>query len=66
MYSKDNYTVLLLSMRISKQGFPIYFKCFDEVNNPIAFADPTIIKTINTVNDLFSHYDFDLIFLADR
>lgn len=66
MYSKDNYTVLLLSMRIGKQGFPIYFECFEGVNNPIAFADSTIIKAINTVNDLFSHYDFDLIFLADR
>ena len=66
MYSKDNYTILLLSMRIGKQGFPIYFECFEGVNNPIAFEDSTIIKAINTVNDLFSHYDFDLIFLADR
>lgn len=66
MYSKDNYTALLLSMRIGKQGFPIYFECFEGVNNPIAFADSTIIKAIDAVNEIFKDYDFDLIFLADR
>lgn len=66
MYSKDNYTILLLSMRIGKQGFPIYFECFDGINNPIAFDDSTIINAINAVNDLFFDTDFNLIFLADR
>lgn len=66
MYSKDNYTILLLSMRIGKQGFPIYFECFKGDNNPTAFEDSTLIKAIDYVHNLFIDSDFDLIFLADR
>ena len=28
MYSKENYTILMASMRIGKQGIPIYFQSF--------------------------------------
>lgn len=66
MYSKDNFTIFLISMRIGKQGFPIYFECFDGINNPTAFEDSTIINAINAVHDLFINTDYDLIFLADR
>lgn len=66
MYSKDNFTVLMSSMRIGKQGFPIYFECFEGINNPKAFEDATLIKAVDAIHDLFKDTDFDLIFLADR
>jgi len=34
MYSKENYTILIASMRIGKQGIPICFEVFDGFNNP--------------------------------
>lgn len=66
MYSKDNFTVLMSSMRIGKQGFPIYFECFEGINNPNAFSDTTLIKAVDTIHNLFKDTDFELVFLADR
>lgn len=66
MYSKDNYTVLLFSFRIGKQGIPLYFKCFKGIREPDAFKNETIIESINQVSSLFENTDFELIFLADR
>ena len=37
MYCKENYTVLFVSMRIGKQGIPIYFECFKGIRDPEAF-----------------------------
>ncbi len=66
MYSKENYTILMFSLRIGKQSIPIYFKCFECIRDPDAFTDETIIDCINKVNNLFKGKDFQLIFLADR
>ena len=66
MYCKDNYTVLLISMRIGKQGIPIYFKCFKGINEPEAFKDKTIINAIDCAYSLFKEKYFNVIFLADR
>lgn len=66
MYSKDNYTILMFSFRVGKQGIPIYFKCFKGIREKDAFSNDTIINCINIVNDLFKDKDFELIFLADR
>lgn len=66
MYSKEHYTVLLISMRVGKQGIPIYFECFEGNNNPLAFQDSTIIKAINSTYQLFKDKDCTLVFLADR
>lgn len=66
MYSKENFTILLVSMRIASQGIPIYFEAFEGINNPMAFTNDTIIKAINFVHELFINRGFELIFLADR
>ena len=29
MFSHDNYSVFMMSMRVGKQGIPLYFKCFN-------------------------------------
>lgn len=66
MYSKENYTILMFSFRIGKQGIPIYFKYFEGIRDPNAFTDETIIDCINHVATLFKDTDLELIFLADR
>ena len=66
MYSHENYTVFMISMRIGSQGIPLYFECFKNINNSTAFLDATIIKGIDKVNDLFKDSGLELIFLADR
>ena len=58
MYSKENYTVLFVSMRVGKQGIPIYFECFKGIKNPEAFYDRTVIKAIDYVFDLFKNKGF--------
>ena len=65
-YSHENYTIYMISMRIGKQGIPLYFECFKGINNPDSYLDDTIIKGINFVSDLFKNTGLELIFLADR
>ncbi len=65
MFSHDNYTIFMMTMRIGTQGIPIYFDCFNG-NNTDAFKIDTIIDGINAVDNLFKGKNFDLIFLADR
>lgn len=65
-YSHENYTVYMMSMRIGKQGIPLYFECFKDINNSDSYLDDTIIKGINFVSELFKDTGLELIFLADR
>ncbi len=66
MFSHDNYTVFMISMRIGTQGIPIWFKCFKDISNNDAFKLDTLKDGIKAVSDLFIDTDFHLIFLADR
>ena len=66
MFSKDNYTVFMISMRIGKQGIPLWFRCFDGRDCPQAFDENLLKDGISYVSNLFSFGDFELIFLADR
>ena len=65
MFSQDNYTVFMISMRIDKQGIPLWFRCFKDKDDPKAFNEKLLKQGISYVSNLFSD-DFDLIFLADR
>ena len=75
MFSHDNYVTLMFTMRVGKQGIPIWFKSFKqeyidkkvsiEKGNTIAFNEALIIEGIKHVSALFGD-SFDLIFLADR
>lgn len=64
-FSKDNYTIFMISMRIGKQGIPLWFRCFDGKDCPEAFTESLLKDGISYVSKLFGS-DFDLIFLADR
>ena len=65
MFSHDNYTVFMISMRLGKQGIPLWFRCFKGKDSPDAFNESLLKEGISYVSSLFSS-DFDLIFLADR
>ena len=65
MFSHDNYTVFMITMRLGSQGIPLWFRCFHGNDDPQAFNENLLIEGISYVSNLFSN-DFDLIFLADR
>lgn len=65
MFSKDNFTIFMITMRIGKQGIPLWFRCFEGKDDPEAFAEEIIKEGITHVSNLFNGR-FDLIFLADR
>ena len=75
MFSHDNYVTLMFTMRVGKQGIPIWFKSFKqeyinkkistEKGGTIAFNESLIIEGIKHISALFNE-SFDLIFLADR
>ncbi len=66
MFSHDNYTVLMFTLRVGTQGIPIYFECFKGSNNNDTFEFESIKKGIDAVDELFKDKGFKLIFLADR
>lgn len=65
MYSHTNYSVFMISLRVGKQGIPLYFKCFKGINKD-AFDINVILDGILFVHNLFKDKDVNLIFLADR
>ena len=75
MFSHDNYVTIMFTMRVGKQGIPIWFKSFkqESINNEIStekggtivFNESLIIEGIKHISALFNE-SFDLIFLADR
>ena len=75
MFSHDNYVTLMFTMRVGKQGIPLWFKSFKqeyinkdislEKGGTITFNETLIINGIKHVSALFGE-KFDLIFLADR
>ena len=65
MFSHDNYTVFMITMRIGKQGIPLWFRCFKGNNDTNAFCEELLKEGISYVSKLFPK-DYDLVFLADR
>ena len=66
MFSHDNYTVFMITMKIGTQGIPLWLKCFKDSTNKEAFKFETLKEGIQEVSNLFKNTDFELIFLADR
>ena len=66
MFSKGNYTVFMMTLRIGTFGIPIYFRCFKDISNNDAFKFNTMKDGIQAVSDLFKDSGFNLVFLADR
>ena len=65
MFSHDNYTVFMITMRVGKQGIPLWFRCYKGKDCPEAFEEKLLKEGISYVSSLFNK-NFDLVFLADR
>ena len=65
MFSHDNYTVFMITMRIGKQGIPLWFRCFKDKDDSNAFNEELLKDGISYVSSLFDP-SYKLIFLADR
>ncbi len=65
MFSHENFTVFMISLRVGKSGIPLWFKCFKGNNDPNAFDEETLKSGISFVSSLFDS-SYELIFLADR
>ena len=67
MFCRNSFTIFLISLRIGKQGIPLWFRCFKGNNDPDAFSLDLIKSGISFVHNLFQHHkNCNLIFLADR
>lgn len=66
MFCKDKFTILLFSLRIGKQGIPIWFRCFKGKHNSQAYQHDLIKEGITFCANLFSDKYYHIIFLADR
>lgn len=66
MFCKDKFTILLFSLRIGKQGIPIWLRCFKGKHNPQAYSLDLIKQGISFCTNLFSTKNYHIIFLADR
>ena len=56
----------MMSMRVGKQGIPLWFKSFKGKKVNDVFEESLIIEGINYIIDLFKHTKYKLTFLADR
>lgn len=65
MFSHDNFTVFMITMRLGTQCIPIWFRCFKGKDNSNAFSEFLLKEGISYVSSLFDK-SFELIFLADR
>lgn len=66
MFCKKKFTILLFSLRIGRQGIPIWFRCFKGEHNPHAYNLDLINQGISFSASLFANRNYHLIFLADR
>ena len=73
MFVKDKFTTFMLSIKIGKQGFPLYFKLFDgknknNSNHGDAFKLSNIKDSLLYVHNLLKFIDplIDIVWLADR
>lgn len=66
MFCKNKFTILLFSLRIGKQGIPLWFRCFKGKYNPDAFSTHLINQGISYCANLFANKNYHIIFLADR
>ena len=76
MFVRNNFVVLMFSLKINNQSIPIYFKCdktksnrhheIDELTKKNLFSKKVIFDAIDKVINLLAPLNSQIIFLADR
>ena len=64
MFSHENFTVFMISLRIGTTGIPLWFRCFKGTPTD-AFTIELLKDGISYVSELFGS-DYEQIYLADR
>ena len=63
-FNRDDFTSIVVTLCIGTQSIPIYFRCFEGVDDKEAFAIKTIEQALETAASNFN--DAEIIYLADR
>lgn len=66
MYVRSSFTIFMISLRVGKQSIPLWFRCFNGKDNPLAYNIEMIMECISYVSNLFKNTGFELIFIGDR
>lgn len=76
MFVRNNFVVLMFTLKINNQSIPIYFKCdktksnrhheIDELSKKNLFSEKVIFESVDNVINLLSPLNSQIIFLADR
>jgi len=76
MFVRNNFVVLMFSLKVNNQSIPIYFRCdktksnrhceIDELTKKNLFSEKVIFESIDYVINLLSPLNSQIIFLADR
>ena len=71
MFVKEKHTVLMFSLKIGRQGIPIYFKLFPgkgQKGHGNAFKSKSLTDGVKYCHDLIRKFfpDTEIVFLADR
>ena len=66
MFCKNKFTILLFSLRIGRQGIPIWFRCFKGKHNSYAYSIDLIKQGISFSANLFKDNHYHICFWADR
>ena len=76
MFVRNNFVILMFSLKVNNQSIPIFFKCdktksnrhreIDEINKKNLFSEKVIFDSIDKVIDLLAPLNSQIIFLADR
>ncbi len=61
MFVRDKFTILLFSLRIGKQGIPLWFRCFKGKHNPDAYSMNLINEGISYCANLFADKNYHII-----
>ena len=63
-FNRDDFTSIVVTLCIDTQSIPIYFRCFEGVDDKEAFAIKTIEQALEIAASNFN--DAEIIYLADR
>ena len=76
MFVKNNFVVLMFTLKIGSQGIPLFFKCdktksnrhheIDEITKKWLFSEKVIFDSVKRVINLLSSLNTKITFLADR
>lgn len=76
MFMRNNFVILMFTLKVEEQSIPIWFKCdktksnrhndIDELTKKWLFSERVIFKSIDDVIELLSPLNTKITFLGDR